>query len=221
MINVVLVDDHPIVRVGIRSLLEQSAMIQVIGEADSGYEGLQLVRQLQPEVIVLDMSLPDMDGLTVIQELQSHRSSLKILALSAYDDTQYTLGILEYGVQGYLLKGDAPQKIIEAVTEVAFGRSYFSQTLIPKMLTQHKMEGNTIETVQQSDYTFLTPRETEVLQKLVQGLDNQSIANALAIEIRTVKFHTKNIYEKFHVKNRTEAILYAFENQLVAPLGTA
>lgn len=214
MINVVLADDHPIVRVGIRSLLEQSAAIAVIGEAASGKEAIQLVQRLQPAVLVLDMSLPDMDGIAVIQQLQVGNIATKILALSAYDDNQYTLGILEYGAQGYLLKGDAPQKIVEAVEEVARGQSYFSQTLIPKLL-RHKQAPPPVAPTDKADPCFLTQRETEVLQKLAQGLDNQRIADALSIEVRTVKFHTKNIYEKLQVKNRTEAILYALSHQLV------
>jgi DNA-binding NarL/FixJ family response regulator len=216
MINVVLADDHPIVRVGIRSLLEHSAAIAVIGEAASGKEAIQLVQRLQPAVLVLDMSLPDMDGIAVIQQLQADNLATKILALSAYDDNQYTLGILEYGAQGYLLKGDAPQKIVEAVEEVARGQSYFSQTLIPKLLLQKQAPPPTPPTTDKVDPLFLTQRETEVLQKLTQGWENQRIAEALCIEIRTVKFHTKNIYEKLQVKNRTEAILYALTHQLVA-----
>jgi DNA-binding NarL/FixJ family response regulator len=133
-VRVVLADDHPVMRLGIRNLLNRSPKIQVLGEAGSGFEALRLVDELRPDVLLLDMEMPGMDGVEVARHLKSSKSPVNILVLSAYDDKQYILAVLEQGAAGYLTKDEAPDTIIEAVLSVAHGeRNWMSRKAAARM----------------------------------------------------------------------------------------
>jgi DNA-binding NarL/FixJ family response regulator len=210
-IRIVLTDDHPVVRAGIRKLLEQASDITVVGEATDGVQALQIVKELAPDVLLLDMEMPTMTGVEVAQYLRAGDSPVHVLALSTYDDEQYIFGLLESGAAGYLTKEEALETIIEAVRGVVRGEEgWLSRRVMAKVLQRRQRRQPA-----SCSSAPLTDREVEVLRLLVRGWDNQQIAEELHISERTVKFHTSNIYHKLQVTTRTAAILKAIEHGLV------
>lgn len=201
IIRVMLVDDHPPFRIGMRVLLEQNVQIQVVAEADTGRAALEQLAGSQPTVVVLDCQLPDSDGPNVAQAIHERMPTVRLLALSAYDDLKYIRGLLAAGALGYLLKNEAPETIVAAVQAVAAGKSYFSAT-VAAQFTQ----------LARRDELLLaapTVREQEVLQYLAKGLTNAQIAHALGIAERTVRFHMENLFSRLQVDNRVEAVMKA------------
>ncbi|MCE7990059.1 MAG: DNA-binding response regulator [Caldilinea sp. CFX5] len=200
-IRVMLVDDHPPFRIGMRVLLEQTSDIQVVAEADTGRAALEQLAASQPTVVVLDCQLPDSDGPIVAQAIQARLPMVRLLALSAYDDLKYIRGLLAAGALGYLLKNEAPETIVAAVQAVAAGRSYFSATVAAQFA----------QLARRADLPVAAPtaREQEVLQQLAKGLTNAQIAHTLGIAERTVRFHVENLFSRLQVDNRVEAVMKA------------
>jgi DNA-binding NarL/FixJ family response regulator len=204
-IRVLLVDDHPIIRSGIRMLLEQAEDIVVVGEADRGDNVLGLVNRLRPDVLLLDMEMPGKSGVEVARELQSAKAPVRILVLSAYDDDQYISSLLATGAAGYLTKEEALNTIVEAVRGVARGEEgWFSRRAAAQIAAMARKEPGGVG----SD---LTERETEVLKMLARGWTNTRIAQELTVSERTVRFHLSNIYDKLGVSSRAEAIAWALK----------
>lgn len=207
-IRVLLIDDHPAIRAGIRMMLEQDPDISVVGEADNGNEAVQLVELLKPDVLLLDMEMPGKNGVQVAQELKKKNAKVRVLGLSAYDDPEYINGLLSSGAAGYLTKEEALDKILEAVHGVARGeRGWFSQRAVMQMATQAQKE--------EEHLYQLTKREKEMLSAIIRGLANKQIARELGISGRTVRYHLSNLYEKLGVSSRTQAITLALKNKLV------
>lgn len=207
-IRVVIADDHPVARAGIRKFLEKEPDIQVIGEASSGEEAIQLVGELSPEVLLLDMELPGMRGTEVARKLQESKSPVRILALSTYDNRQYILGLLASGAAGYLTKEEVPETIIEAVRGVARGeQGWVSRRVAAKMTVWMQMDS--------TKDTELTEREVEVLRLVVAGKTNQEIGYALGISPRTVEKHVDSLYTKLGVSSRVEAAVSAVRDKLI------
>lgn len=201
-IRVLLVDDHPPFRIGMKLLLEQNAAIVVVGEASSGAEALRLAALLQPDVVVLDCQLPDMDGPAVAGALRGQDAPVRMLALSAYDDLKYIRGLLAAGATGYLLKNEAVETIVAAVQAAAQGRAFFSAT-VAAQLAQLAQPETVVEAP--------TAREQEVLAELAQGRTNAEIARRLGISERTVRFHMENLFGRLGVENRVEAVIKAMQ----------
>jgi DNA-binding NarL/FixJ family response regulator len=201
-IKVLLVDDHPVVRSGIRTLIEQVPDIDVIGEASNGAEALRMTRELTPDVLLLDMEMPDISGNQVASQLQREGSSVRILALSAHDDKQYIQELLSIGAAGYLVKEEVPEAIIEAVRGVARGEQGWVSRRIAAQLSNWMRED-----VQEK--TELTPREIEVLKTVVAGKTNQEIGLVLGISEKTVEKHLEGIFTKLGVASRVEAAVLA------------
>jgi DNA-binding NarL/FixJ family response regulator len=207
-IRVILADDHPVVRNGIRHLLEKVVDIEVLGEASTGGEALSLVQELKPDILLLDMEMPDLNGREVAAKLQQMGSPVKILALSAYDDPVYIRELLESGAVGYLVKEEAPETIVEAVRGVAHGeQGWVSRRIAAQMVSW--VRGDEAERSQ------LTPREVDVLRLVVDGNTNQSIANSLGISEKTVEKYMDAIFTKLNVSSRVEAAVYAVRIGLV------
>lgn len=205
-IRVLLADDHPVVRSGIRTLLDKAVDIEVIGEAASGTQALQMIEDLRPDVILLDMEMPDLKGTEVAQKLQQQKSSVKILALSAHADRVYIQELLESGASGYLMKEEAPQTILEAVRGVAHGEEgWVSRSIAAQMVSW----------VRDEDTATLTPREMDVLRLVVEGRTNQSIAVNLGISEKTVEKYLESLYNKLGVTSRVEAAVHAIREGLV------
>jgi DNA-binding NarL/FixJ family response regulator len=207
MIRVVLTDDHPVVRSGIRQLLEKASDIVVVGEASNGAEALRLVHELSPDVLLLDMEMPGETGVQVARQLQAAASPVRILALSAYDDEQYIVGLLASGAAGYLTKEEALETIAEAVRGVAHGEEGWLSRRAAAQVAAWTRKG--------SPHTNeLTEREIEVVRLAARGWTNDHIAEALSISERTVRFHLTNVYTKLGVSTRGAAIAWAVRKGL-------
>lgn len=208
MIRVLLVDDHPVVRDGIRALLAKGGDIEIVGEAANGTDGLELTASSAPDVVLLDMELPDIEGTQVAREIQTRHPAVKILALSAHDDAVYIRGLLAAGASGYLMKEEAPEHILDAVRGVAQGdKGWVSRRISAQMASWVE---SSPEVGQK-----LTPREEEVLRLVVDGKTNQAIAAGLGISEKTVEKYMGDIFAKLNVTSRVEAAVYAVRAGLV------
>lgn len=200
--NVLLVDDHPVVRAGIRQLLERASDIKVIGEASNGDEAVDMVRRLSPDVMLLDMEMPGMNGNEVAQKLMTLGVPVRILALSAHDDKQYIQELLANGAAGYLVKEEVPEAIVEAVRGVARGEQGWVSRRVAAQMSSWMRE----ETDERSG---LTGREIQVLKAVVAGMTNQEIGLSLGISEKTVEKHLEGVFTKLNVASRVEAAVHA------------
>lgn len=207
-IHVLLADDHPVVRNGIRNLLEMSPDIKVVGEAEDGRQTLRMVEELRPDVLLLDMEMPDMNGVEVARQLQAQKAPVRVLALSAYDDPQYIRSLLSSGAAGYLTKDEAPEAIIEAIQGVWRGQDgWLSRRVAARM---------TVWTRDEPDDMGLTQRELQVLKAVAAGKTNQEVGVDLGISDKTVEKHLESIFSKMGVSSRVEAAVLAIREGLVA-----
>jgi len=207
-IRVLLVDDHPVVRSGIRSLLEMVTDIEIVGEASTGAEALQLVEQTNPEVLLLDLELPDIQGTQVAQQIGQLHPKVKILVLSAHDDPIYIRELLELGAAGYLMKEEAPEVIVDAVRGIAQGQQGWVSRRVAAQIASWVQVGRSGE-------IKLTLREQEVLRLIVDGKTNQAIAVKLDISEKTVEKYISAIFTKLNVASRVEAAVYAVREGLI------
>jgi DNA-binding NarL/FixJ family response regulator len=211
MTTVVIVDDHPIVRAGMRAILEAEADISVVGEGTKGADALRLLDDLCPDVLALDMQLPDLNGLEVTRRLRAQGSKIAILILSAHNDQETLFSLLEAGAIGYVLKDEALETLVSAVRAAAHGESWFSPVIASQVM-RRAMSSPRAEALEIIE--TLTPREIETLRLLGRGLDNAAIARELVVTKRTVQNHISTIYAKLGVTSRTEAMLYAIRHGL-------
>lgn len=210
LIRVILADDHQVVRRGIRDFLVESGEIEVVAEADNGDEAVRLIEQHQPDVAVLDIQMPGRTGIEVVQWVRDQKLPVGTLILTAYDDDPYLVAALEAGTNGFVLKtADAPE-IVRAVLAVNEGKSVLDPSVVHRLMqvvggtsTSH---GDELE-----PGTDLTARELAVLDEAARGLTNKAIGLTLGISDRTVQGHLRNIFEKLHVTNRTEAVVKAVQ----------
>jgi DNA-binding NarL/FixJ family response regulator len=207
-IRVLLVDDHPIVRNGIRALLEKDAAIEVTGAVSCGKDALAAIDAVAPDVLVLDMELPDLSGPEVAQQVVERHPAVKILALSGHDDREYIQELLKLGAAGYLMKEEAPETILEAIRGVANGeQGWVSRRIAAQMSVIMRAE---------EPFSNLTPRERQVLKLVVDGNTNQGIGAALGISEKTVEKYLESIFTKLDVSSRVEAAVLAVREGLVA-----
>ena len=207
-IRVLIVDDHPIVRKGIRNLLDPATGITVVGEASNGEEALQMIKDLKPEVVLLDMKLPDMSGIDVIKKIYEGKLASRVLGLSSYDDRQFISQLLNYGASGYLLKEEVPEDIIEAVRGVAHGEAGWVSRKVAALLSEILLK-------EKEGGTELTSRELEVLRLVVEGKTNDQIGMDLGISVKTVENHLHAIFRKMGVISRVEAAVMAVRESLL------
>lgn len=202
-IRVLLADDHAVVRAGIRQFLERAEDIQVIGEADDGEAAKDLIQKDQPDVAVLDIKMPKASGIDVTHWIRAHYRQVGVLILSAFDDDPYVLAVLQAGANGYVLKTASPMDIIQAVRDVAAGKSALDPEITQKVMAQlvGHHEGPTVEQ--------LTDRELEVLTLVGRGYTNKAIGVQLGISDRTVQGHLARIFNKLSASSRTEAVMRA------------
>lgn len=212
MTSVVIVDDHPIVRAGIRAVLSRTSDITVVAEGKSGAEALQLVAQHRPEVLILDVNLPDLNGVLVTRQLCAQGAPTAILVLTVHDDQETVSGLLDSGAAGYVLKDDALETMASAVRAVAGGQVWLSPGIAARMMRRGDAPRPTTAA---SASLPLTPRERQVLCLLAQGFDNASIAQRLVVAPRTIQNCVSTIYSKLGVASRTEAALVAIRHGLV------
>ncbi len=207
--TVVIVDDHPIVRAGMRAILSAGADINVVGEGENGADALRLVNEFCPDVLALDVQLPDLNGLEVTRRLRAQGKKTAILILTIHTDHETVFGLLEAGAVGYVLKDEAPETLVGAVRAAGRGESWFSPA-VASQVVRRAVGSPKVETPEVLE--TLTPREVDTLRLLAQGLDNTAIAHELVVTKRTVQNHISNIYGKLGVSSRTEAMLYAIRH---------
>ena len=209
-IRIIVVDDHPIVRDGLVTILGTQPDFDVVGEAGGGQEAIDLVTQLSPDVMLLDLEMPELDGVAVLQTLRDRDIATNAIVFTAFDTDERILEAVQAGARGYLLKGAERQELFEAIRVVNRGGSLLQPVIASKLLRQVSEASQA-----SSEIESLTPRELEVLKLLAQGLQNKEIASDLVISERTVKFHVSSIMGKLGASNRTEAVAIAANHGLV------
>ncbi len=210
MIRILVADDHPVVRDGLVAILSTQSDFEVVGEASSGPEVLALWGERRPDVILLDLEMPEMDGVETLRALHGRGENVRVIVFTAFDTDERILNAVQAGAQGYLLKGVPREEIFNAVRVVHSGGSLLQPVVASKLLRQVSRQGENRPEVE-----ALTPREQEVLELLAQGLQNKEIAAGLVISERTVKFHVSSILSKLGASNRTEAVAMAAQQGLV------
>jgi len=208
-IRVLLAEDHPVVRSGINTLLSSASDIEVVGEASDGEQAYQMVQEMNPDVLLLDVELPVLDGVELTRKLAEEEAAVKILVLSSYSDRQYIRELLSRGASGYLIKDEVPQNILNAIRGVSQGEDgWVSREVAAKLGEMTSLEDDNQE---------LTPRENEVLSLVVDGQTNREIAFNLEISEKTVEKHLHNVFKKLAVSSRVEAAVLAVEEGLLPP----
>lgn len=207
LITALLADDHPMFREGLRFILAQASDIAVIGEAADGREALRLTAELDPDIVIMDINMPGLDGLAATRELTERRTRSRVLVLTMYEDDESVFSALKAGAGGYLLKGADPEQVVHAVRAVASGHAVFGPALAGRMLDFLSAPRQP----RPDAFPELSAREKEVLTHLAEGLTNQEIAQRLFISPITVRNHVSNILTKLHVTNRREAMIRARE----------
>jgi len=215
-IRVILADDHVFVRDGIKSLLENEANITVVGEATDGLEALALIDSLQPDLLILDIRMPNMTGIEVVEQLRSKNNLVKIVMLSMHESEEYVLKSIQAGADGYLLKGSSKEEFLKALHTVANGGKYFSGDISSILIGQLTNPVLTSEPKQSlGEDQIITKREKEILKLLLSGKGNKEIAEALDISKRTAEVHRFNLMKKLKVKNLMELSNKASEYLLI------
>jgi DNA-binding NarL/FixJ family response regulator len=209
-IRILVADDHPVVRDGLVAILSTQSDFEVVGEAGNGAEAIERAITLRPDVMLLDLEMPELDGVEVLRRLAQSNPEVRVIVFTAFDTDERILGAVQAGAQGYLLKGAPRKELFEAVRVVHAGGSLLQPVVASKLLRQVSHQSQAVPTVD-----ALTPREVEVLRLLAQGLQNKEIAAQLVISERTVKFHVSSIMSKLGAGNRTEAVTLAAQQGLI------
>ncbi len=210
MIKVLLVDDHAILRDGLKNIIAVEEDIAVVGELTNGSEVLETIEATEPDVILMDINLPDKNGIEMTGLVKRHYPNCKVLILTMYKHDEYFMSALKAGADGYILKDAPAEEVIEAIQEVAGGNSILHPSMAKKLVDYHQKKNQLTQNAKD-----LTDREKDVLICLVEGLSNKQIAERLFISDKTVKIHVSNIFKKLDVKSRSQAIIFAVQNQIV------
>jgi two-component system, NarL family, response regulator LiaR len=208
-IKILIADDHAVVREGTRQILEQEADFEVVAEASDGEEAVRLASSCQPNVAIIDIAMPKMDGIEATRQIKKNCPSVTVLILSAYDDDQFVFSLLEAGAAGYLLKSVRGRELIEAVRQVYAGESVLHPAIARKVLNRFVPAAG--ETKERKPSETISQREMEVLKLASRGMSNQDIANELCLSLRTVQAHLGHIFNKLQVGSRTEAVVRALK----------
>jgi DNA-binding NarL/FixJ family response regulator len=210
-INLILADDHAVVRAGTRQLLERQPDLRVVGEAADGEEAVRLAKELKPHVVVMDVRMPKMSGVEATRRIKQEVPEVAVLVLTAHDDDEYVFALLQAGANGYLLKTAEMEELVKAIRAVAAGQSALDPVVTGKVVAQFA-SGRSLPDVLanvKDEYEGLTEREMEILRLVGKGLTNKDIGQQLYISDRTVQAHLSNIFSKLGVNSRTEAVMYA------------
>lgn len=208
-IKIILVDDHKIVRQGLRNMLEQETDLEVIGEADDGRMAVRLVRELSPQVVIMDVGMPDLNGIEATRQVLAESPGVKVIGLSMHCDRRFVMNMLKAGASGYLLKDSAFEELATAIRMVLGGKMYLS-TEIANIVIKDYLQGGGDESV----FSVLTPREREVLQLMAEGKSSRQIADHLVISIKTVETHRMQLMHKLQIFSVAELTKYAIREGL-------
>jgi NarL family two-component system response regulator LiaR len=210
-IRVMVVDDHAIIRKGIKAMLELIPDVEMVGEAENGLDAIRQDQALNPDVILMDLVMPTMDGIEAIREIKEKRPEARILVLTTFAGEELVFPAIRAGALGYHLKDSSPEALVEAIREVYRGESSLHPVVARKVLTEISSPSERPPTAEP-----LTPRELEVLRLLAQGYENREIAEKLVISEATARTHVSNIIGKLHLASRTQAALYALKEGLAS-----
>jgi two-component system response regulator NreC len=212
-IRILLADDHTIIRSGLKLLLEQQADFKVVGEASNGREAVELAARHHPQVVVLDIGMPQLNGIEATRQILTQEPQTQVVILSMHSDEGYVLRALKAGARAYILKNSAEADLIRAVRTVAEGKSFFSPVISQMLLEDYvrRVKDKEVE----DTYDLLTPREREVLQLLAEGRTNKEVANILNLSLYTVETHRGNILQKLNLHGTPELILYAVRKGII------
>ena len=207
--RILLAEDHKVVREGTRRLLESQPDFEVVGEASDGIEAVELAKKLKPEIIIMDVSMPRLNGIEATRQIKAIYPNIAILPLTGYDDDEYVFALLEAGAAGYLLKDSSGEELIEAIRQVMTGEPVLHPKIMKKVL--NRLRSPVEEQATQTAGEVLSDRETEVLRLAAQGMSNMEIADSLTLSVRTVQTHLRSIFNKLGVGSRSEAIVYGLK----------
>ena len=210
-VKVMITDDHSLIREGLKQLLELEGDFQVIAEACDGIDCMEKLKEQIPDVLLLDINMPRMNGLEVLQKIKDEKIDVKILVLTVHNEVEYLLKAVDIGINGYLLKDSESSELKKAILSVVDGEDYIQPSLIPVLnakMIDRDMDSEKIEK--------LTKRELEVLKLLAVGMYNKGVADELHISERTVKNHVSSIFKKIDVSDRTQAAVFAIRNNLIS-----
>ena len=211
-IRVLLADDHPLLRAGLSKVLSLEGDIDIVAEAGDGEEAIKVVERLLPDVVLMDINMPKINGIEATRRIKQRFSDIQVLVLTFHDEEEYVLALMRAGAKGYILKDVDPSIVAKAIRQVHNGECYFPSKLITQVVekvSQAEKEGRNVE----SD--LLTKREQEILEEIVQGKSNKEIAETLFISEKTVKNHVSNILRKLEVTDRTQAAVLALRSGIV------
>jgi len=217
-IRVLIADDHTLIREGLQAVLAQEPDISIVGHAASGADALALAKELAPDVILMDVRMPGMDGVEATRRIKAEVPGAKVVILTVYQDDEYLFNAVKAGAVGYILKDVSPEQLVHAVRLASRGESLIDPALAARVLAEFSKLSTNGERTQQGAtgvYAALTPREMQVLNLVAQGKSNKEIARELCIEEKTVKNHMSNIFAKLQVNDRTQALIYAVRHGLV------
>ncbi|MBN9660849.1 MAG: response regulator transcription factor [Acidobacteria bacterium] len=214
MIRIVLADDHAVMRRGLRLVIEENKDFQVVGEASDGREAVALVEELKPDLVVLDISMPNMNGIEAARQISEKQSGVSIVVLSMHSDESYVLRALKAGARGYLLKESAESDFILAIRSVSAGKAFFSPA-VSRLLVEDYVRQLQDKDIEDS-YELLTQRERELLQLIAEGKSNKDVANMLNLSLYTVETHRGNLMEKLNLHSVPELILYAVRKGVIS-----
>ena len=208
-ITILLAEDHKVVREGTRRLLESQSDFEVVGEASDGIEAIELAKKWKPQIIIMDVSMPRLNGIEATKQIKALYPNMAILVLTGYDDDEYVFALLEAGAAGYLLKESSGEELIDAIRQVMTGEPVLHPKIMKKVLNRLRapVEGSSTQTSSE----VLSDREMEVLRLAATGMSNMEIANSLTLSVRTVQTHLRSIFNKLGVGSRSESIVYGLK----------
>jgi DNA-binding NarL/FixJ family response regulator len=214
--RVLIADDEELMRAGLVELLTTDPDIEIVGQASTGREAVERARQLSPDVVLMDVRMPDLDGIGATRELSRAAPAVRVLILTTFEQDDYVFGALRAGASGFLLKRARPEELIAAVHTIAAGDALLSPSVTRRVIDRMAQQP-TPELADQAKLDELTPREREVLELIARGLSNREIAAALAVEESTVRTHVKRILMKLDLRDRVQAVIFAYETGVNTP----
>jgi DNA-binding NarL/FixJ family response regulator len=214
-VRVLLVDDDDLMRAGLRAVLASDDGIDVVGEAADGRAAIDATRRLRPDVVLMDVRMPDLDGIAATREVLASSPHVKVVILTTFEDDDYVFGAISAGASGFLLKRTRPEELIDGIHTIAAGEALLSPSVTRTVL--ERMAGQPVRVARPAGLDELTPREREVLELVARGLSNQEIAEELVVEESTVKTHVRRILMKLRVRDRLQAVIFAYETGLTRP----
>jgi len=212
-IKIILTDDHRIFRDGIKSLLSENEEIQIIGEASDGYELMEMLKMITPDLVIMDITMPKLSGIEVTKQITSLYPEMGILILSMHTNEEFVINSIKAGAQGYLPKDTSKEELLKAIHAIYNGGEYYSKNVSDSFLKNFARRFKVEQTLKENDE--LTKREIEILQLAAGGSSNKEIAEQLFISIKTVDAHKNHIMQKLKLKNTAELVIYAIKNKII------